>query len=181
MTAADRYYIKAKENYPYEIDQALDALEYGLSYDDSHAGLLALKGEICHRDLKQFNTARECFELALYHDAQFVDTYYNYIRLLCDIDEVEAAEKLVVRALSIKGIDKAKVWHLEALMYERQGMFTMAMGSLNNALQYCQDQELHTFYKDESKRIRKKNKPKKAPPAEVVTGIKAQKVEGLMG
>ena len=141
------------------MEEALDALEYGLSSDESHAGLLTLKGEICHRDLKQFDTAKECFELALYHDAAFVETYYNYVKLLYELDEAKAAEKLIVRALTVKGIDKAKMWHLEALVYEKQRMYTIAMASLSNALEYCQDKELYSFYKDERKRVKKKSKP----------------------
>jgi hypothetical protein len=42
MTAADKYYLKAKDYYPYEIEEALEALEYGLSADETHAGLLTL-------------------------------------------------------------------------------------------------------------------------------------------
>lgn len=160
MTAADKYYLKAKDCYPYEIEEALEALEYGLSYDETHAGLLALKGKICHRDLRQFTIARECFELALYHDSQFVDTYYNYIRLLCELEEAKMAEKLVARALTVKGIDKAKIWHLEALVYEKQNMYTLALASLNNALEYSQDKDFYSFLQDEKKRVKKKSKPK---------------------
>jgi len=159
MTAADKYYLKAKDLYPYIIDDALDALDYGLSHDETHAGLLNLKGEICHRDLKQFATARECFGMALFYDPAFVDTYYNYVRLLCDLDEAQAAEKLVAKALTIKGIDKSRIWHLEALVYEKQRMYTMALASLGNALQHCQDKDRYSFYKDEEKRVKKKSKP----------------------
>lgn len=159
MTAADKYYLKARELYPYDMDDVVEALDYGLSHDDAHAGLLNLRGEITYHNLRQLHAAREIFELALYHDPQYADTYYNLIRLLCDLDEAQAAERLIARALMVKGIDKARIWHLEALIYEKQQMYTIALASLGNALRYCQDDDRRSFYKAEQKRVRKKSKP----------------------
>lgn len=176
MTAADKYYLKAKDCYPYEIEDALEALEYGLSHDDSHAPLLALKGEIYYQDLKRFPAAIECFELALYHDAAYVGAYYNYIKLLCEIDEMKQAEKMISRALGTKGIDRAKVLHLEAMMYEQQGMYTIALSSLNSALFHCRDKEDTSFYTDEIKRVKKKSKSAKSK--ETVSELESVQVVG---
>ncbi len=165
MTAADKYFLKAKDNYPYEIEIALEALEYGLSYDDKHAGLLALKGEILHKDLRQFSNAADTLGLALYHDPEYTDTYYLYIDLLRTIGDISAAERLIARALKVTGIDKGRIWHSEALLYEQQGIYTLAQDSLRNALTWCSDEDDCDLYTKEQKRLKKKMKRlKKANP-----------------
>jgi tetratricopeptide (TPR) repeat protein len=159
MTAADKYYLKARDLYPFEIEEALEALDYGLSCDDTHAGLITLRGEIYYKDLKRFDAAAECFELALYHDPGFVDAYYLYIKLLTETDEAKTAERLIAQALTVKGIEKSRVWYIEGLLYEKQGMYTLAVGSMNNANVHCQCcKECRDLYKTEGKRIQKKGK-----------------------
>lgn len=84
MNAADKYFLKAKDNYPYNIEDAIEALEYGLSCDSEHPGLLALMGYIYYNDLGKLDNAFNCFEQALLVDAAYIDTYYAYIK--CAID-----------------------------------------------------------------------------------------------
>jgi tetratricopeptide (TPR) repeat protein len=158
MTAADKYFLIAKENYPYEINDALDALEYGLSYDDTHAALLTLRGEIQYKDLHQYAAAADSFGLALYHDPAYVETYYLYIALLCTTGDIPAAERLIARALKVTGIDKGRIWHSEAQLYEQQGIYTLAQDSLRNALMWCSTDEDSDLYTKERKRIKKKMK-----------------------
>jgi len=158
MTAADKYFLKAKDSYPYEIDDALEALEYGLSYDDNHAGLLTLRGQIQYKDLCQYDLAAESFGLAIYHAPDYNEAYYHYIDLLTDTGDIIAAEQLIARALNVKGINKARIWHREALLYERQEMFTIALASLKNARLWTNDKDYSDRYAEEHKRIKKKMK-----------------------
>ncbi len=171
MTAADKYYLKAKDLYTYEIEDALEALDYGLSCDDTHAGLLTLKGEIYFQYLKRFTAAAECFELALYHEPDFVRTYYLYIKMLTETDDVKAAEKLIARAFTIRGIDKPRIWHLEAMLYEKQGMYTIALNSMYNSKLHSQCKDCFAFYKAETKRMQKKSKKTKEAEGEIVATV----------
>lgn len=157
MTAADKYYLKAKDNYPYNLEDALEALEYGLSCDDTHAGLLTLQGNIYFRDLKQFDAAKECFELALYHNSSFVDTYYAYIMLSLTINNYKKAEKLIAKALHVPGIDKSRILYLQALSFEKKDVFTDAIHHLKMAKQYCASKESFTFLEEELERVQAKN------------------------
>lgn len=156
MTAADKYYLIAKDNYPCYPEEALTALEYGLSHDDAHAGLLTLYGEICYKDLSRHSEAAAHFRLALYHDPAFLPAYYHYIHLLCITEDVAAAETLIKQALKVKGIDKGRVWHSEALLYEKQGMYTLALASIRNACMWSTDAEETEVFGKEKKRIKKK-------------------------
>lgn len=158
MTAADKYYLKAKENYPYEMEVALEALEYGLSYDDTHAPLLTMKAEIYFNDLRRLYAALECLEAALYHDPYYTEAHYLYMKVLFEIGETEKAAKHLPKALAVKGIDKAKVWHQEALILEHHGLLDEAIEKLAEAKKYSQSKDGFSFYSSEAKRIKKKSK-----------------------
>lgn len=162
MTAADKYYLKARDSYPYDYDEALEALEYGLSCDDEHAGLLVLKARIYYTDLKRFDAAKECFELALYYDAAFIDTYYAYLDFALTTEDYPLMEKLVAKAMKQKGIDKAAVLYKEALMHEMCGRYDSAVKSLANARMYCTSGKSLTFYEEEAERVQEKERTVRA-------------------
>lgn len=157
MNAADKYFLKAKDNYPYNLEEALEALDYGLSHDDTHAGLLTLQGKIYYRDLSHFDAARENFELALYHEPGYVHTYYEYARLAIILDDFARAEKLIGKALTVPGIDKSRIYYNEALMFEKRVAYTGAINSMKKAMQHCQDKNCNEFFAGELERLLAKN------------------------
>ncbi|MBS1773822.1 MAG: hypothetical protein JST82_13265 [Bacteroidetes bacterium] len=158
MTAADKYYLKAKDNYPYNYEEVVEAIEYGLSHDDSHPGLLTLQGRLYYADLKQFTLAKECFEFALYSDPYFVDTYYAYIDLSLHTDDLLKAEKLIAEAMSIKGIDKGYILHKQAILFEKKEQYDDAVRCISKAMLQCSKADCYTFYEEETKRIELKLK-----------------------
>lgn len=162
MTAADKYYLKARDYYPYNYEEALEALEYGLSCDDEHAGLLTLKGRIYYTDLKRFDAAKECFELALYYDASFTDTYYAYLDFALTIEDYPLMARLVAKALKQTGIDKAAILYKEALMYEMSGSYDNAVKSLANAKMHCTSGKSLSFYEEEAERVKEKERDVRA-------------------
>jgi tetratricopeptide (TPR) repeat protein len=157
MTAADKYYLKARDNYPYNLEEALEALDYGLSCDDTHAGLLTLQGNIYFKDLKQFSAAKDCFELAIFHDVLFVDTYYAYIEFALAMNNYKKAEKLITQALQVNGIEKARVLYLHALLFEKQDVYADAINQLKLAKQHCDSKESYSFLAGELERLQAKN------------------------
>lgn len=157
MNAADKYYLKAKDNYPYNLEEALEALDYGLSHDDTHAGLLTLQGKVYYRDLSRFDAARENFELALYHEPGYIHAYYEYIRLAVMVDDCKKAEKLIRKAMAVPGTDKSRLHYSEAMMLEKQGAYIGAINSIKKAMLTCQSKDCHTFYCDELERLLSKN------------------------
>ncbi len=160
MTAADKYYLKAKDNYPYDMDEALEALEYGLSCDDTHPGLLTLQGNIYYRNLCNFDLAIEYYELALFYDNRFTDTYYPYIQLCIDICNYTKAKQLIKRAATVPGIDKAQIAYRTAKMFEKQEMYKDAVAHINIAITICTEKECNTFLNDELERVQLKIKNK---------------------
>jgi len=157
MTAADKYYLKAQSSYGYDVDETLEALEYGLSCDDTHPGLLTLQGDLYFYQLKQFEAAQEQYELSLFYDASFVRTYYSYIRLLLTVEELKRAERLIKKAITVRGIDKSRVLHLQAVLFEKQERYADAIENLKKAKEYTQSKESISFYADELQRVEQKN------------------------
>ncbi|NRA11714.1 MAG: hypothetical protein HRT57_07155 [Crocinitomicaceae bacterium] len=43
-TLATQYYLKAKDNYPYDLPEAMESLEYAMSYNNEHAETHCLMG-----------------------------------------------------------------------------------------------------------------------------------------
>ncbi|WP_276135287.1 tetratricopeptide repeat protein [Polluticoccus soli] len=173
MTAADKYFLKANDNYPYDLEAVLEALEYGLSTDDMHPGLLTLMGKIYHRDLRQFEPARECFETSLYSDELYVDTYYAYTHLLLWLNELPKAEDIILRALKVPGIDRPKMLYFKAILHEKQGDYKQATDSLKEAIRHSQTTECHKRYEEEIERLQTKDKRIKeytAPINIILTG-----------
>ena len=75
ISIADTYYLKAVSNYPWNLDEATENLNYALSYDEHHAPANCLMGRLYMEILKDFDKAGSYFEQAIINDLQYVDTY----------------------------------------------------------------------------------------------------------
>lgn len=158
MTAADKYYLTARDNYPYDMPEAIEALEYGLSYDDCHAGLLTLKGEICYKDLRRFDEATTCFELALAYEPEYVDAHYEYIRFLLRMGYTEKAKARAEAAMQVHGIDKATLMYQLSLALEKEEKYHAAINQIRKARMLCQCSDDFPFYGEELERMLEKLK-----------------------
>ena len=81
---ADGYYLKAMENYPWELSEALENLNYTLSYDPEHAGANCLMGQLQMHYLKNYQAAEEYFEAARKNDiVEVADALGDMLYILC--------------------------------------------------------------------------------------------------
>lgn len=158
MTAADKYFLKARELYPYDMDEVVDAIEFGLSYDAEHAGLLTLRGDIYADDLHKYQAARECYELALFHDPVYTHAWFALIRLLLRLSLLPSVSETIEKAFTVPGINKAELFNLKARMYELQEDYIAASESVDAAYKLCQCADCYTRYKEDAERIQRKGK-----------------------
>ncbi len=172
MTAADKYYLKARDCYPYEIEDALVALEYGLSVDETHAPLLTLQAEIYYKTLSRFDAAAECLSWAIYYDPGYVEAWYLFIELQLITGDLKKAESLIGKAMVVRGINKGRVWHAEALLLEKQQQYEQALARIKEAISWTTLDDETEMYGKEKARIKKKLK--KTKPKEVKTAAPAQ-------
>lgn len=61
----NKYYFQALDNFPYNMQETIEALNYALSYDGQNAESLCLLGRVYAEILKDYETAKNYFAEAL--------------------------------------------------------------------------------------------------------------------
>lgn len=137
----NNYVFKALDAYPYDLDEAMEALHYALAYDDKNIMALALMGRIYAEVLKDYEKAKAYFSEALTENIHAFNVYPDYINVLLWNEDYREAEKLIDFGLTIKGSDKAVLYVKKALMHEKLKEYTTALAVLKEA-------KIHTFNSD---------------------------------
>lgn len=165
LSIADQYYVKAFDNYPFEIENTVENLSYALSYDEHHVQANCLMGQVQMYIFKDFKEATNFFEQALVSSLDYPDTYKHYSRLKIWLGEFDSAWKLINYAMKVKGMHKGIMLRRKATICEFKGDFESANAFLNDSKIYSTDTESTEFIEKEIKRIKvkmkevKKNKP----------------------
>ncbi|TKG94312.1 tetratricopeptide repeat protein [Puteibacter caeruleilacunae] len=157
-TLADKYYIKALDQYPYSLDEAIENLHYALSHNKEHIGANNLMGKLCLEQLNNYHDAEEYFLIALANDPENMNVCMDYTMLLIKLKEYKKAEKLIQYALGIKGIDISKINGLKGLIMEHQQRYKEALKLYKAALLDAYDEERITQLNDDIKRVKMKKK-----------------------
>lgn len=165
LTLADNYFIKAYDNYPYDLTEVMEALNYALSYDEEHAGVQCLMGRVALTQLNQLDKAEYHFEKALSYDANYTETYPHYADLLLRFRAYKQVIKLVDYSLTIRGIIYNEMLHKKALALEGLYQYDEAKAILKQILTDSLYNDSRTFYKGELKRIKEKLKKTKEKPS----------------
>ncbi len=158
ITLADSYYLKALDNYPYDLENVIEALNYAIGYDDSHAGANCLLGKLNMYQLGNYSKAEVYFEKALAGDMNLTETYYSYSELLIQIGEYVKAKKLIKYSYKIKGINIARLKYNEALISEITGDLEKAKRYITFALSRSYNKEEREFLSDALERVNSKLK-----------------------
>ena len=74
------YLIKAIDAYPYNLPEAVEALNYALSYDGENVFALQLMAKIYAEQLKDYHNAMIYFEAAMQADMSQPSLYPDYIK-----------------------------------------------------------------------------------------------------
>lgn len=155
---ANNYYLKAKENYPWDLSEVLEALEYAISYDEYHAPAHSLLGQLYAEQLHDYNRAFHHFEQALINDINYVDTYYHFSSALIQFGELERAKKLLKHAEKIKGICKSCIFEKKALVHELEGNYQKSEKFIKKSIELSIHNNKIEELNENLKRIKKKRK-----------------------
>lgn len=162
ISLADKYYLKALDNYYYNHEMAVEDLSYALSYDDEHARAWCLQGRMQMEILKDFESAKHSFEMALLYDPFYVDTYKFYILVLLWTNDFSKAKKILYKASGIKGMPLTTLQHRWALYYELQGKIDKALFVVKQSRLLSTDEASYQYFEGEINRLqRKMAQPKK--------------------
>ncbi len=160
-TLANNYIFKALDAYPYDLEEAIEALTYALAYDDKNTTALCLMGRIYAEKLYDYEKAKEYYTEALAENIHAFNIYPNYINVLLWNEDYDEAKKLIDFALSIKGSDKAVLYLKKAVLYEQKKKYKKALKNVKKARIYTYNSDFLYTVEEEEKRIKEKIPKKK--------------------
>tara|TARA_R110002012_G_scaffold249653_1_gene427275 strand:- start:58 stop:588 length:531 start_codon:yes stop_codon:yes gene_type:complete len=155
-TNFNMYLFKALEAYPYELEEAMEALNYALSYDAKNAKALCLMGKVYAEQLGEYEAAKECFERALESGLELPYIYPDYIAILIMNEDLTEAQKVLEFALNIKGMDKAILYNLQSWLFEVWRQYKMAIRAMEEVKIYSYNSDYQDYAEKEIVRIKKK-------------------------
>lgn len=166
VNLADKYFIQAFDNYGFNMDEAIEALNYALSHDSEHSGAHFLLGRMNMEYLQNFELSEYHFQMALVNGPS-PRVYVYYSLLLIKLKEYKKARKIIDHAKTIKGANEAALYHREALLLERTGNLQEAKELYGTAFDLAFEDDERVYLKAEVERIKnrldKKEKPEEVP------------------
>lgn len=158
----NKYYFQALDNFPYNLEETIQALNYALSYDDHNAESLCLLGRVYSEVLQDYETAKSYFEEAMQVKLDSVSTPLFYIDCLLNNEDYDEAKKLIVYAFKIKGMDQSRILYRKALYFEKQGKLKKALKILQKSKKKVNNKNYLDFVNERIELIKSKTeKPKK--------------------
>lgn len=154
----NNYLFRAIEAYPYELEKAIEALNYALSYSPTSVQALCLMAKVQSEQLGDYELAKEYYEKALMSRLDIPEVYPDYIRLLINNEDYEEAQKLVAFARQVKGIDKAGIELTQASLFEANLEFDKAEKALNDAKLLGMNNDFINYVDEAISRVNKKRK-----------------------
>lgn len=150
------YLIKALEAYPWELEKAIESLNYALSYEPENVQALALMGRIQAEQFKDNETAKHYYESAIASKIEFAAMYPGYVKVLVDNEEYEAAQKVIAFAMTLMSVDRGLLLVYKAQIFEKQELYKAAKRSLKEACQHALNNEFIDYVDTVLIRIKKK-------------------------
>lgn len=168
ITLADQYYLKALDNFPYELSDVLENLPYSLSYDETHCQSNCLMGQVFMYHLKQFDKAEYYFNQAMESDVSYPETIKYFSLLKIWLSQFDQALRIIKFGMTVKGMNKAILLTHKALVYECRGQLNRCHKTLLLAENNCIDAHGLEYVQAQLKRVQAKVKRiKKASKKEV--------------
>lgn len=160
MEYTNTYIVKAIDAYPYNLEEAVENLNFAYSYDPKNTLVLCLLGRFHAEYLKNYPAAIEYFQMALAENVNAIEVYPHYINVLLWNEDYKEAKKLINFALNVKGSDKAVLRLNKAILFEQQGKYKMALNEIKKAKRHTYNNNFMNTLKDEKTRIKNKIKKK---------------------
>ncbi|MXN92556.1 hypothetical protein GR160_15105 [Flavobacterium sp. Sd200] len=149
-------YIQAIDNYPYNVEECIEKLQYVIAADDEHAGAHFLMGRIYEEQLEDYKQAEYYYRMTLYLNREHLPVYYQYAAMLINRNRLDEALTIINAGLKAPGIDVARITYLHGLLYERYEMLNTAIEYYTNAKKYCLNSGFMSTMDDHIKRVKEK-------------------------
>jgi tetratricopeptide (TPR) repeat protein len=160
-TLTNNYIFKALENYPFDLEEVMEALNYALSSDDKNTMALTLMGRVYAEKLYKYDEAVVYFKQALAENIHAFEAYIPYINTLLWNEDYKEAEEFIDFGLTVKGSDKAVLYLKKANLYEQLREYTEALLFIKLAKEYTFNSDFMVDINIEKDRIKGKMPTKK--------------------
>lgn len=161
MKTLDKHLFKALDNYPFNLLETIESLEYALSANNQNTLALCLLGRIHSEQMMDYETAKECFSEAISINLHALDVYPYYIETLILNEDFVEAHRLIDFALTIKGISKIEILKKKICLLEVQREFKLAKKTLKDFKLHLTDSYYNNFIEETRTRLNGKIKSKK--------------------
>jgi Tfp pilus assembly protein PilF len=175
-------YIQAKDNYPYNVEECIEKLQYVIAADDEHAGAHFLMGQIYEEQLNDHKQAEYYYRMTLYLDKDHLEVYGQYASMLICLNRLDEAYKIIEAAAKVPAMSVCHMDYLTGVLYEKYEMYNTAkeyytkakLGGLNNYWMSTMDENIKRI-KDKKDLAKKLNKKNEAKPEKKAKKEKASK------
>lgn len=130
-------YIQARDNYPYNVEECIEKLQYVIAADSEHVGAHFLMGRIYEEQLEDFKQAEFYYRMTLYLDKDYVPVYSQYALLLLKLNRFDEALKIIAHGEKAPGTDLSTMEYCKGQLYEKYEMFDTAIAHYIAAKKYC--------------------------------------------
>lgn len=161
MKTLDKHLFKALDNYPFNLSETIESLEYALSANNQNTLALCLLGRIYSEQLMDYETAKEYFSEAISINLHALDVYPYYIETLILNEDFDEAHRLIDFAMTIKGISKNEILKKKIWLLEVQREFKLAKKALKDFEMHLTDSYYNSFVEETKTRLNGKIQPKK--------------------
>lgn len=158
MKTVDKYLFQALDNYPYWLENAIEGLDYALSYNDKDINALCLYGRVLAEQLQDFEQAKTFYQSALAENINAVQVYPYYIQTLLWNEDYEEAEKLIDFALTVKGIHRVEILSKKVILLELKKEYKMAKKIVKEIKLTMINSNYSTFIEETQNRLKEKLK-----------------------
>jgi len=93
LSLSEQYFIRAVDEYPYNLEEVFRNIELVLTNDKRHAGALCLLARIYHEQLERHEEADQYFRKSLSANPRYAPAFAHFIAFLLEIGEVDEAEQ----------------------------------------------------------------------------------------
>lgn len=172
MKTVDKYLFQALDNYPFNLEETVESLDYALSYDDKNTMALCLYARVYAEQLLNYEEAKTLFERAIGININAIEVYPFYIQTLLLNEDWEEAEKVIDFSVTIKGINKVEILLKRVLLLELKREFKKAQKTIKEIKLLLIDSDYNYLLEETEKRLNDKlgkksddkDSPKKKKP-----------------
>jgi len=156
MEYLNNYLIKAVEAYPYDLEEAVESLNYALSYEPNNPVALGLFGRIYADVYEDYETSIQYFESALAENINLTSVYSHYTLVLIHNEDYKKALKFIEFAMTVKSSDKGILLARKVLIFECLRNYKKAMKIIKVAEKNTYNNDFMSYLDEFKKRIKQK-------------------------